>query len=114
MHARPTSWQVCRIVSYVFSVAIWVIPVSHWSPPPDVFNNAVQALRTSAHMALTVLSADTPNMDSARASKSANDLADLSRHYVVSVVQDRRTSSSLASWASLICASASSKNSSQT
>ena len=114
IHARPISRHVCITVSYVLSVVMSVIPVFQSISPPVVFNNVVHALRTSAHIALTVRSAATPNVDRARASKSCNDLAVSDKHCVVRVVQLWRTSSSLLSWANLICANASSTNASHT
>ena len=114
MQFLPTSRHVCNIVSYVLFAAIWVMPVVQSVAPPDVSINAVQAVRMSAHMAFTVLSAATPNIDNARASNSAIESAVSSKHWVVNVVQDWRISSSFFSWASLICANASSINSSHT
>ena len=107
---RPTSRQVWMMVSYVLSLAISVMPLDQSVPASIVSSNAVHALCTWAHICLTVLSAATPNIDSARASKSSSDSAASDRHCAVNVVHDWRTSSSLASWASLICANASSIN----
>ena len=80
----------------------------------DAFISAVHVVLMSLHMAFTVLSALTPKIDRARASKSDMFLFAVSKHWAVNVVQERRTCSSLASWASFICARASSINASHT
>ena len=86
MQARPTSRHVLMIVSYVFWFVMAVIPVSHPSPPPDVFSNAVQAFLMSAHMAFAVVLAAIPKIDRARESKFDIESAVSSRHWVVKVV----------------------------
>ena len=117
----PTSRQVDRIVSYDLSVEISSIPLSQSVFSPGILFsvliaaiNVVHMFLMSEHIALTVTSALTPKIDNARASKSVIVLFALSRHCVVNVVQDWLTCCSFASWASLICANASSINSSQT